>query len=50
METQELFNEMMENAIIYLQNKGYINIPSANEKPEPDYKAMAKELRQQGKI
>ena len=50
METQEFFNEMMEGAILYLKEKGYISIPSANESPEPDYKAMVMALKQQGKI
>lgn len=50
METQEFYNEMIEGAILYLKEKGYITIPSANESPEPDYKAMVCELKQLGRI
>lgn len=50
METQDFFNQMMEGAILYLREKGYISIPSATENPEPDYKAMVQHLKEQGRI
>lgn len=36
METQELFNTMMENAIVYLQNKGYLPKQHAQSQNDPD--------------
>lgn len=37
MENQELFNTMMENAIAYLQDKGYLpKQPSAAQNPNRD--------------
>lgn len=50
METQEIFNSMMEDAIRYLQDKGYITIPSTKESPEPDYKSMVDGLKELGKL
>lgn len=55
METQELFNTMMENAIVYLQEKGYISKPSQqsrHQEPqrEPDFGAMVKGLRESGDL
>ena len=50
METQDFFNEMIEGAIVFLRDKGYINIPSTKESSEPNYKEMVKELKQMGKF
>ena len=36
METQELFNTMMENAIVYLQDKGYLPKQPARPQTDPD--------------
>lgn len=36
METQELFNTMMENAIVYLQDKGYLPKQAAQSQNDPD--------------
>lgn len=50
METQDTFNTMMENAIVYLQEKGYISKPSQQTGPEPDFAAMRKGLQESGLI
>lgn len=36
MEGQELFNSMMENAIVYLQDKGYLPKQAAQSQNDPD--------------
>ena len=36
MEGQELFNSMMENAIVYLQEKGYLPKQPAQSQTAPD--------------
>lgn len=36
METQEIFNQMMENAIVYLQEKGYIPKQPAQHSEDRD--------------
>lgn len=36
MEGQELFNSMMENAIVYLQEKGYLPKQPAQSQTDPD--------------
>ena len=53
METQEMFNTMMENAIVYLQNKGLISSPKSVEVPETkaeniDYANMVRGLKEEG--
>lgn len=49
MENQEFFNTMMENAIVYLQEKGYISKPSQQQQPgEPDFAEMRKGLQESG--
>lgn len=37
MESQELFNTMMESAIVYLQEKGYISKPTQQEPNNIDW-------------
>ena len=57
MEGQELFNSMMENAIVYLQEKGYIPTrpqQSQTQEPEVDWdnpehtKQVTQMLQQRG--
>ena len=57
MEGQELFNSMMENAIVYLQEKGYIPAKpqqSQTQEPEVDWddpehtKQVTQMLQQRG--
>lgn len=54
METQEMFNTMMENAIVYLQEKGIIPTGKTEEikaKAEmPNYAEMVRGLQNEGVI